>query len=176
MNDSADKKASHESLTKAYGLMLGYTKEALDVAKNDIAPAVEEALKIAKQKVIELGEATVEEAEKVSEYLAKDVGDAAQYIHDHNKDFADWLNMDIKLIEAQLREQFSLLTDHTKAELEHIARVASRYGEWHTGEVTGLGALECDKCGQQLHFDKVSHVPPCPKCHGTKYKRPGVKL
>ena len=57
--------------------------------------------------------------------------------------------------------------DDPKANAEQ-AREASFY---HTGEVTGPGTLVCAECGKELHFHKAGHIPPCPGCRGTRYRR-----
>ncbi|MDH5595020.1 MAG: zinc ribbon-containing protein, partial [Gammaproteobacteria bacterium] len=44
-------------------------------------------------------------------------------------------------------------------------------GEWHTGEVVGVGTLRCKACGELLHFHATGHIPPCPKCQKTVFNR-----
>ncbi|MBC8554830.1 MAG: hypothetical protein H8D23_34900 [Candidatus Brocadiales bacterium] len=38
-------------------------------------------------------------------------------------------------------------------------------------QVTGPGVLECDECGNQLHYYKAGRIPPCAKCHKTNFHR-----
>jgi len=47
---------------------------------------------------------------------------------------------------------------------------------YRTGEMTGPGTLVCDKCEEHLHFHKVGHIPPCPKCHAVNFHRKGIKV
>ncbi|PCI18096.1 MAG: hypothetical protein COB62_07115, partial [Piscirickettsiaceae bacterium] len=37
------------------------------------------------------------------------------------------------------------------------------------------GTLECIACKQTLNFKKTGHIPPCPKCHKTEFKRHSKK-
>ena len=34
-----------------------------------------------------------------------------------------------------------------------------------------LGVLTCDECGEQMHFSKAGHIPPCPKCKKGHFHR-----
>jgi len=43
--------------------------------------------------------------------------------------------------------------------------------KYHSGEITGLGTLECDQCGEKVHFQKPSKIPACAKCNGTVFHR-----
>jgi len=33
------------------------------------------------------------------------------------------------------------------------------------------GTFECLNCGERVHLHKAGHIPPCPKCHHTEFKR-----
>jgi len=74
-------------------------------------------------------------------------------------------------VEGRIADALSLLVDKTKLELAELAERAQTFGEWHTGEVTGPGTLVCKSCGEELHYEKPGHIPPCPKCRGTSYRR-----
>lgn len=41
-----------------------------------------------------------------------------------------------------------------------------------TGEKPGIGTYKCKKCGATLRLDdRTDTLPPCPKCHGTEFRR-----
>jgi predicted RNA-binding Zn-ribbon protein involved in translation (DUF1610 family) len=63
------------------------------------------------------------------------------------------------------------MVDETRETLKGFEQEASRVGEWHTGEVVGIGTFECKSCGEVIHFHKPGHMPPCPKCRSSKYRR-----
>ena len=137
-----------------------------------MAPKLQQGLDAAREKATELGELSLEEAEKIGNYLKRDVYDAAKYLaSDKADELKDWLRFDIQLVEERMAESFSLLVDKTTVELKQLADRAREVGEWHTGEITGPGALICKKCGEEIHFHKTGHIPPCPKCHATAYRR-----
>jgi len=161
----------NEKLIHGYKQLLETSKEVLDVTKKEATPAVLDAIDKGKEKVAELTELTAEEIDKVSDFVIRDLHDAAEYIAVGERELADWLRIDALLIEDKFLEAFSHMVDHTKMALDEIAENAKRANEWHTGEITSAGTLVCTKCGEVLHFHNAGHIPPCPKCHATVYNR-----
>ena len=160
-----------ERLEEAYEHMLGDAKHFITEARDKGQPVIKEALEAARQKVSDLGELTSEEIDKISDYVERDLVDAARYMQEQERELADWLRLDLLVIEEYLLDKFSTLADQTRIELDKLANDANTYGEWHTGEIVSMGVFECTSCGEQIHFEKPGHVPPCPKCHGTVFKR-----
>lgn len=156
---------------RAYEQMLNHARELLADAKEEITPRLEKALEAAKEKASELGELSVEEIDKISNYLRRDLYDVANFIAEDRGELRDWLRFDIEQVESRILESLSLLIDTTKVDIADFREQANRFGEWHTGEITGPGTLVCDACGEELHFHKTGHIPPCPKCKGSKYHR-----
>ena len=166
--------SSHEDNghANAYERMRERTHQLFDKNTQDLIPNLADALESAKEQAIHLGELTKDEAELISTYLRRDLHDAGEYIKQQRGELADWLRFDVEQIEKKIWDSLSLLVDKTTIELEQLKARANRLGEWHTGEITGPGTLECVACGKHLHFHKTGHIPPCPKCHATVYKRP----
>jgi len=161
----------NDKLIHAYEKMLDRAKMFVVEANNELTPKFEHALEAAKEKALELGELSREEAEKIADYLKRDLHDAAGFLASENSELRDWLRFDVEQIESRILDALSLLVDQTKVDLADLAEQAQRFGEWHTGEITGPGTLVCKECGEVLHFQKTGHIPPCPKCHATIYKR-----
>lgn len=162
---------SEERLNNAYTRMLERLRETLDHAHNDALPRLEEMIMQARERAVELDELTHEEAARISEYLQRDLRDAAEFLSRTGHELADWLDFDLGLIEERLRSLFSLMTDETREELRRLENIAREAGHLHTGEVAGLGTLSCACCGQRMRFHKPGHIPPCPKCHGSRFSR-----
>ncbi|NOX75586.1 MAG: zinc ribbon-containing protein [Gammaproteobacteria bacterium] len=168
-----DSSREDDGRANAYERMQERTRQFLDDTTQDLLPNLIDALDSAKQQAIHLGELSKDEAELISTYLQRDLRDAGEYIKQQRGELADWLNFDIELIEERIWESLSLLVDQTTVELNQLKARAEYFGEWHTGEITGPGTLLCSACGEKIHFHKTGHIPPCPKCHATIYKRPG---
>ena len=118
----------------------------------------------------------LDEAEmgKLKKYVERDLVDAAQYRDKTGKDLKYWLGFDLDLIESALWENFTVAADKTTVELAQI-RLQSEIAEYHTGELTGMGTLVCEQCGEKLHFHKPGHIPPCPKCNSIRFHRQSLE-
>ena len=163
--------SQNDKFVRAYEQMLERSKSFLTEAGHKVAPKLDAAIEAAKEKAADLGELTLEESEKIAEYLKRDLHDAAEFLADDSNELRQWLRFDIELVENRIFDALSLLVDHTKVDLAEFAEQAQRFGEWHTGEITSPGTLVCKDCGEVLHFHKTGHIPPCPKCHATAYRR-----
>jgi polyhydroxyalkanoate synthesis regulator phasin/predicted RNA-binding Zn-ribbon protein involved in translation (DUF1610 family) len=160
-----------DKLVEAYERMLKRIHETFEVAETERVPAFRELLSKARDNMVELGELTREEANKVAEYVERDIKDAAGYIADTGEDLKSWWRFDLDLIEQRMLDVFSRVADQTSVQLHDWAEQARQASLYHTGDVTGPGALVCDSCGMELHMHKTGRIPPCPKCHGTAFKR-----
>ncbi len=160
-----------EKLVHAYNTMMERVKAALDIVDKQTVATVDEGIERAKEKAVELGELTREEAEKIGDYLRRDLEDAGEYLADSGEELKQWLQFDLELIEDRLWDMFAQAADQTKLAFLQLAERAQRASQYHTGEITTLGTLQCVQCGELLHFHATGHIPPCPKCHGSVFRR-----
>lgn len=158
-------------LEQAYEHMLEVAREFVVNARENSGPVIRDALQEARQKAADLGELTTEEIDRLSGYIEKDLTEAANFMEEQERELADWLRLDLLVVEKYLLEKFTSLADRTRIELEQLSLEADLNGEWHTGEIVSMGVLQCTECGEQLHFERPGHIPPCPKCHKTVFRR-----
>lgn len=166
MNDSIQDK-----LLQAYDTMMKRLHDAVELAEKHAIPTIDEHLKNAQEKAIELGELTREEAGKVAGYLKRDLDDVSVYLHETQEEFSEWLSFESTLVEGKVGEWISSVADKTQLEWDKLTLQAIKGEIYHSGEVTGPGTLQCIVCEQTLNFKKTGHIPPCPKCHKTEFKR-----
>lgn len=160
-----------DRLVDAYETLLKETKETLEQAHAESAPRFRELLEKARDNLVELGELSREEAHKVSEYLRRDIEDAASYIADTGQDIRDWWRFDLELVEQRMMDMFAQVADQTSLQLAQWAENARRMSLYQAGEITGPGTLVCDHCGAETHFVKAGRIPACADCGGTTFKR-----
>ena len=165
---STDHPKSYDRFVSAYHQMMNRVKDSLS---HTPPRNLREQIEVAKEKAVELKELTLEEAEKLGDYLRRDLEDAAHFIVTTNQALADWMRFDLELIEEHFLNQFSLMVDHTRMELENLAERARQATEWYSGEVTGPGTLSCSNCGKILQFHKPDYIPACPNCGAISFKR-----
>jgi len=162
-----------EAMGEAYELMLERTAEGIERLKKleqEAEPQVTRALAEAREKAVELGELTREEADQVADYLDRDLKAAGGWLADTGEEFRDWLGMETALISDRLLDMFIAAADQTSLELREFKQRAEAM-DYKTGEMAGPGTLVCSACGEHLHFTKPGHIPPCPKCSATRFKR-----
>ncbi len=166
---SENDKISH--LVEGYERLLEKTTQELKNLESSMQPKLQKAMDVAKNKAIEIGELSAEEAGKISEYIRKDLHDAADYITTEERNLADWLRLDLLRAKEYTVKEFTYLVDQAGLEIKHLAKQPRHSLAWHTGEITGIGTLECDECKELIHFHKAGHIPPCPKCTHTSFHR-----
>lgn len=161
-----------QRLAAAYNRMLERISELMEDAEDKGIPTLEEGIKQAGNKAIELGEITREEAEQLGGWIKRDMEEATQYLASGGREFAAWLKFDIGQVEDRLLDVLFSVADKTRLELAAFERAMEANNVYKAGEITGAGVLECSGCGEQSHFYETATIPACPKCGGTKFRRP----
>ncbi len=170
MSDNKPVRFPTEGLGEAYEkLLLLAMKEARELQEKT-GPALHELIEDLSEKLSEAEQLTREEAREVAEFLKRDLREAASYMTDSGDDFKTWLAMDTELVEDFLLDHLMQAADQTTVQLNQLRQIAET-AEYRTGELTGPGVLVCDDCGEQIHFSKAGHIPPCPKCTHTHFHR-----
>ncbi len=160
-----------EAIGEAYELMLERALEEYRKAKEHTAPALKKLVDDARDKATELGELTREEAEKVADALKRDIADLGDQLSETGAEIRDWLGFETSLLESSLLNLISQAADKVSLELRSFKEGLDQRLTRHTGEVTGPGVLVCTNCNERLEFRHAGKVPPCPKCHGTGFRR-----
>jgi predicted RNA-binding Zn-ribbon protein involved in translation (DUF1610 family) len=168
-----DKKDPVERMVTAYEAMLERMHQLLENTEKKTVPLMREALQEARDRAVELGELTREEAERVSQYLERDMRDAAGFLAETGQEFRDWFRFDWQLVNQRLLDMFAGVADQTSLAFRELAERARQASLYHSEEVTGPGTLVCTQCGEEIHFRHVSRIPPCPNCHGREFSRAG---
>lgn len=160
-----------QKLIAAYDKMMERVHGLVDNVEQHALPSLQSHIDKAKHQALELKELTQEEADKLADYLHRDINDLATHLSQSGEAISSWVSFDIELIEDRLLDAFSQVADKTAIQLAQLAEQAKRANEYHTGELTRLGTLACQQCDTFLHFTKTSRIPPCPKCHKTLFMR-----
>jgi NADH pyrophosphatase NudC (nudix superfamily) len=163
---------SDKRLPTTYNRLLVQVRKLLHEAGEGARPTLDWLISEARERLDIVEELGREEAEKIGNYLKRDLEDAADYLSSPEaNELGEWLKMDLELIEQEALELFASVADQTKLELMALQERARLASEYHTGEITGIGTLFCNNCSQTLHFNKTGHIPPCPQCGHTQFHR-----
>jgi hypothetical protein len=140
-----------------------------------------------------VGEHSTQTVGKVAESLKKDMASSAEIL----KPRFEALGKEVESTLEGLRQRggalwaglaedteqvFSLWRDRATAAMAAAAlgmadlsrRVGERLDEtltYHTGELTHGGQFACTECGATVTLKKPGHLPPCPRCHKTAFRR-----
>jgi len=170
MNKKSPAPFPTEGMSEAYEKLLKLSMKEFKLLEAKTGPLLHKLIDKTSESLSELDELTKEEAEKISIYLKRDLKEAASYMAETGEDFQKWLSIDADIIENYLYDHFKQAADQTTVELNKLKAEAEN-ASYHTGEITGPGILMCDVCGENLHFHKAGHIPPCAKCQGTYFHR-----
>lgn len=161
-----------ERLAAAYDHMLERVRALLEDTEDKAIPTLEEGIRHAADKAVELGEISREEAERIGGWIRRDMEDATHYLADGGREFAAWLKFDIDQVEERLLDALLGVADRTRLELEAFERRLAADNVYHAGEIAGAGVLECLACGEPLHLYETATIGLCAKCRGSRFRRP----
>jgi predicted RNA-binding Zn-ribbon protein involved in translation (DUF1610 family) len=170
-----DEKPAREKWLEAYDNMMVRVKTAIEEAEEATLPKLQEFIHNARDKAVELGELSREEAEKIAWFLHRDLQDAGQHLAETGHELGDWLRFDIDLVEDRLLDVLSMVADHTRLEMLQFEHDIEEGPAWNAGEVTGPGTLVCEACGETVRFHATGYIPECPNCGHTVYHRKTVR-
>lgn len=160
-----------DALSDAYETMYEHVTRGLDKAKDKTGSMINELVDEAEEKITDLEDITEEDAKKLATWLRRDLDDAINYVAETEYALKDWLGFETALIKASFINALLETADPTTLALLRMKENAHEPYIYHTGEVTGVGTLICDECGEKLHFHEAAKIPPCPKCHKTSFHR-----
>jgi len=164
MADEKQNPEEHEDVS-LYQKLADRTAEFLA----DGRKTLDEALKRAKDEITAGGEYTREQAEKIGDYLHRDLselGKKAQQARD-----AVFEAVEPHRVVAGVQSGLARLLRTAASLLTEMAGKSEQILEFKTGEVTSPGTLTCKDCGQEMHFKATVRIPPCPQCHKTIFRK-----
>ena len=160
-----------DALGKAYETLYEDIAKNFHDAENKTEPLFHKLVDEARNNIVKLKEISEQDAEKVTNWVKRDIADLANYLERTGYELKDWLGFEAKLIEKELLDSLLKAADRTTTKILEIKEKNYLPSKYHTGEVVGPGTLSCDKCDEQLHFRKTGRIPLCPKCHATNFHR-----
>lgn len=155
----------------AYGKLRADVRKILGEVRDTInSDTIKSAVDRAAKELKEVGDHTSETISKVANTLKKDLASAAERMGPKWEKFSD-----------KTADLFGVWRDRGSIFLGHAAQAT---GEWlreigsklehqgyHTGETIYGGTFECTACGEHVMLQKPGHLPPCPKCFKTEFRR-----
>jgi len=157
---------SREDLSELYETMSRMFRDKLERAGTLTEDAFERAMQETRDWATRMRESYREDVSRVSDFIRRDWYEGIRYARDQYR-----RNFDLDRLQAGAMGALSRLAKSAGEQLEAFASKLSERLTYKTGEIAGAGSLECTGCGQVLSFEKARRIPPCPKCHGTSFRR-----
>jgi hypothetical protein len=183
----AEELAVYEKMRRRVQEALADTREVLR------GEAVRQVVERAGEEVRQLGGHSRETVSKVTEAMKKDLASTAEAL----KPRLEGLGRETDRVVALARERAgafwhehgdeagralrqwrdrggALLAEVLHAVSDWSARLGDRLDSalvYRTGEATDGGAFVCVACGSGMRLKKPGHLPPCPRCHKTEFRR-----
>jgi ribosomal protein S18 acetylase RimI-like enzyme len=160
---------SGESDKRAYDALVSRASEIFRRTQDRGGEALATALSQAQEATRAAGEFTSEQLDRASRYLRRDLSTLS--------DDAEGAATQSRRRVAFSRARYGFLalaSDVLERAGSGLSRLSDRMERpllFQTGEVTGPGTLTCLECGAQMQFQDSGRIPPCPKCHKTRFKK-----
>lgn len=154
----------HEAL---YDRFVERARELFDVSQEKSKEAIEKAMSTAHQQLSDAEEFSVEQSEAFKKFMRRDLEHIARYLQEKSKEAMEHLHP--ARLSAGALSSMAQLLKATGLALQSLSQKTEDTLHYHTGEITSAGTLSCTKCGQKIHLKHTSKIPPCPKCHTTKF-------
>lgn len=161
MNDQNDRREEQEEVG-LYEKLASRTADLLGEGKKTF----DEALKKAKEELASAGDFSREQADKLGEYVRRDLKENAYKAKEAVKKAVE-----PQRLAAGVQSAFSRILASTAETLTELAAKSEKSLEYKTGEVTSPGTLTCKNCDAEMHMTKTTRIPPCPKCHKTIFRK-----
>lgn len=164
MSENKQKPEEHEDVS-LYQKLADRAAEVFQEGRKSL----DEALKKAGEELTSGGEYTREQAEKVGEFLRRDLGEVGKKARHARDSVID--AVEPHRVAAGVQSGLSKLLRSAADVLTEMAGKSEQVLEFKTGEVTSPGTLACKECGKEMHFKSTVKIPPCPNCHKTHFRK-----
>jgi NAD-dependent SIR2 family protein deacetylase len=164
MSDEKQKPEEHEDV----GLYQKLADRVADLVQEG-RKTLDDALKKASAELSSGGDYTKEKADKIAEYLRRDLEEFGSRANKAGETMLD--ATEPHRIVAGVQSGLARLLTTAADALGEWAEKSEKGLAYKTGEVTSPGTLTCKGCGKELHFKSTVRIPPCPQCHKTEFRK-----
>lgn len=168
-NEEQQDIGQQEENARLYDKLAERAQELFRAGKDKSSEAIEAAVEKARKQLTEAGFFSSERGKAFKEYLLKDLDRFREFSRELGEEAKVRLEPS-RLGTGALASLSSLLHSASEA-LQDWARKTDQALSCKTGEVTSAGSLTCENCGKTMHLKKTGHIPPCPNCTGTHFKK-----
>lgn len=155
----------------AYSRLREEVKRILEEARGTInADTIRQAVDRAGRELRDAGGYAAGTVNRVLDALRKDLASTGEKMGSRAEAASERAN---DLFEIWKDRGSSFLAQTAKAVSDWLEGVGGKLERrtYRAGEMTYGGVLECTACGERLELDQPAHLPECPKCGGSEFRR-----
>ena len=156
----------HEAL---YDRFVERTRELFEASQEKGKDAMDKAIETAREQFSAAGEFSAEQGETFKKYMRRDLAQTEVDMRALGQEAAERLNP--ARLGAGAFSSMARLLQATGSALQNLSQKAEDAMHFNTGEITSAGTLTCVNCGQKIQLKNSAHIPPCPSCHGTVFRK-----
>lgn len=158
-----------KQLEEKYDKFVERFQEIFQESREKTKEAMEKAMDKAREQLSQAGEFSSDQGKSFKRTLLKDLKETKSQMKMLGEDAKEFLNP-TRLGNGALFTLSSLL--HKLGDgLDFLTEKTDKAITYKTGEITSAGSLTCVQCESKMNLKKTGHVPPCPKCRGTEFKK-----
>jgi hypothetical protein len=169
MTEEHRKNEEEQHEVSQYEKLASRTRELLEAAREKGPIALEAALEKAKEEMISAGDFTAEQGKRLQGFLSRDLEATSKHITRMGRTLKEALEP--QRVSSGIQSTLANIFDALGDTLKDWASKAEERLSYRTGELSSPGTLTCDNCGSQIRMTSTGRVPPCAKCHGTKFRK-----
>jgi len=172
MTDTERNQLSGKAL-EAYDRMLEQVQSRLRTMQDTTLETLEGEIDNAIEAEQELREMTKDEISLLGTYLQRDLEHLMHFVDETGEGLAEWLQLDMSLLEQRLTERLLSVADQTLVDTLALRQKLESHeaGQYIAGEVATAGMFQCLNCEHMLCLTSTSHLEPCEACGSQYYKR-----
>ena len=164
-----DKQTVKQQLREKYDKLAAKFQELYALGKVHGREAVDAAMESAAEHLKVVGALGSAEAQELKDFLKRDLETTVSEMQHLGEAATKKLNA--TRIGAGARESVATVVHSAGAALQSLAGKSAAPVTYQTGELTSAGTLTCTNCGVAVELAATDHVPPCPTCGGTVFKK-----
>jgi len=156
-------------IIQAYEQFTEKTRSLLKDSGEKSAEALDRAMEQARESQEKAGDLTREESERFKRFLQRDLEQTARDFQSAGEKASDTLSP--AAMKSSVYGLISDISGQAKGLFEKLNDWAESEVTFKTGEISGPAKLKCKSCGEQVKMTETGHIPPCPGCHQSEFKR-----
>ncbi len=170
--DDPEDTRNHESADQQgnlYDRMAERAQDLFKTGRDKSREAMEAAVEKARRQMTEAGVFSSERSQAFKEYILKDLERMAVFSRELGDEAK--VKLDPTRLGAGALASLSSLLHLAGDTFRDLAAKTDKNLACRTGELTSAGSLTCDECGKTIRLKQSGHIPPCPNCQGTRFKK-----